>query len=649
MFPKNKILMILLLLLSLSACSAAKEAKEASAITEAAVITTEQAVTTKEPSVLVEATAPVTVVKTDFVLETIGGQDYYVMNGYGYAAKLGVPELGLESTAALFTEADMDSAAKTIDNVGDAIHYLMEMEPFTDSRTVCEIFLQLLEDDYSDYGFITLQGHGFDYCLAYVQDYGIYYPIDVFHVVNGIDSWIMVSENECAPNKDAFILCENLTRSFPNEVIAESWVMESLAIPDAEYNPTKHRYPWELSSVDLGSEKVTELYEAGDHYVAERAITTVKEAIEYIQHMDPKTWFQSPMQGRPAWKTLVYMLADDYEDVGVINLMMRKPEHKEGFYDQSAYFGNYRLCYVQKDGVYYPIDIEAILRGWTSWTLLPGNNCYSSHDLNDLCEKLAATFVPNPGDPPMTYWEITSYMFHNGTKLIPVNEYVIPEGLGKPLLSDEDIETLVKEEDYETIAKEITTLADALHFYNKLRLVRPRYIHSNAQGSIEYFQSAWQVMKDKTAFGPTACSLTHYLLKEDYDEVGYVMVGSTTNASQMMYIYEDGFYYLLYAGIYPVDPREDLWIEWPDVIGCAEDFQAIADSLVAHAWFQDPNLSEQVKSVYLIRSEGDFVYGMKKDGTFCFPEGTEVTCYYGPGFTYEEATLDWQSQTRMDN
>lgn len=649
MFRKSPILLLLMMFLfSLSACSTVEGTAEASAIIETTVMPTEQTATPTELSVPMEETVPIPVVKTEFVLETIDGQDYYAMNGYRYSAKLGAPELGLEATAVLLAETDIE-AAKTINNPGDAIHYLMEMEPFTNSRTACETFVQLLEDDYSDYGFITLQGNSSNYCLAYVQYYGIYYPIDVFNVVNGKDSWIMVSENECAPNKDAFILCENLTNSFPNEVVAESWIMESLTIPDAEYNPTKHLYPWELSSEDLGSEKVAELYEAGNHYAAERAITTLKEAIEYIQHMDPKTWFQSPMQGRPAWKTLVYMLADDYEDVGVINLMMRKPEHKEGFYDQSAYFGNYRLCYVQKDGVYYPIDIEAILRGWTSWTLLPGNACYSSHDLNDLCEKLAATFVPNPGDPLMTYWEITSYMYHNGTKMIPVNEYVIPEGLGKPLLSDEEIEALIQEEDYERIAKEITTLADALHFYNKLRLVRPRYINSNAQGSLEYFQSAWQVMKDKTAFGPTACSLTHYLLKEDYDEVGYVMVGATTTAAQMMYIYEDGLYYLLYAGIYPVDPREDLWIEWPDVIGCAEDFQTIADSLVAHAWFQDPDMSEQVKSVYLIHSEGDFVYGMMKDGTFRFPEGSEVTRYYGPDFTYEEATLDWQSQTRLDN
>lgn len=408
-------------------------------------------------------------------------------------------------------------------------------------------------------------------------------------------------------------------------------------------------YPAMLGTPALAQEDIAMLREAGNQYAAEREITTLADAIEYIKQMDPATWFQSPMQGPPAWKVLMYMLADDYEDVGIINLMMRKPEHREGFYDESAYFGNYRLCYVQQDGIYYPIDIHAILNGWTSWVLLPENGCDSSHDLDTLCEKLAATFVPNPGDPPMTYWEITSYMYHNGTKLIPVNEFVIPEALGKPVLSDEEIEALVQETDYEKIAEEITTLGDALHFYNKLRLVQPKYKKSNPHQGLEYFQSAWQVLKDKTAFGPTACSLTRYLLKEDYAEIGYVLTHATRNSSQMMYIYEDGLYYLLYAATYPTDPREDLWIEWPDVIGCAEDFQTIADSLVAHAWFQSPGYSEQVKAVYQIRCEGDFVFGYTEDGTYRFPEGSEVIRYYGPDFSYTEATLDWQSQTRIDN
>lgn len=166
--------------------------------------------------------------------------------------------------------------------------------------------------------------------------------------------------------------------------------------------------------------------------------------------------------------------------------------------------------------------------------------------------------------------------------------------------------------------------------------------------SVAYFPSAWQVLKDKTSEGFGVCSLTRYLLKEDYDEIGYVFAYAATASTPLMYIYEDGLYYLIAAGCYPVDPREDLWIEWPGVIGCAEDFQTIADSCLEHMWFMSPSICEQVKNIYLIRSEGDFVFGLAPDRTVRFPIGTEVTAYNAPEPIYAEATLDWQSQTRID-
>jgi hypothetical protein len=262
---------------------------------------------------------------------------------------------------------------------------------------------------------------------------------------------------------------------------------------------------------------------------------------------------------------------------------------------------------------------------------------------------MGATFPHHADGSKQLYWEITSYMYHQGTKMIPVSEFVIPEGLGHPVLSDEEIEALVQETDYEKIAEKITTLGDALHFYDKLRLVQSKYPKSFGHSGLEYFSSAWQALKDKTADATTTCSLTHYLLNGDYDDVGYVLTHATTVGSSMMYIYEDGLYYLLYASVYSTEPREDLWMEWPGVIGCAADFQTIADSLVEHAWALAPGLSERTKSVHLIRSDGDFVFCRPHDKIFRFPTGTEVITYYGTEPLYEDATKDWQSQTRIDN
>lgn len=616
---------------------------------EAVLLEAEETIAQTEQETVPEETAPTPIEKTDFVLESVDGQDQYTMGSFSYPAHLGAPKLGMEGVTALHQEGDLKKTAGSINNVADAIHYLMDMEPFTDSGAACNLFVQLLEDNFKDLGTINLRGKNFVYTVAYVRKDNVYYPIDIYNLANGWASWTMLPENGCISSENAYNLCENIAASFPGQTVIESWVMDGYNWRANPENLTKYPFPWELAGSVLSDEEITALYEAGNQYAANRAITTVEDAITYLLMMDPKTRDPHPMKGRPAWKTFLYLIADDYEDVGLINLMKRKPEHREGFYDESAYFGGYYICYVKKDGVYYPVDYLNILDNWTSWTLLPENDCYSSDNLDDLCERMGATFPHHADHSKLYYWEITSYMYHQGIKMIPVSEFLIPEGLGHPVLSDEEIEDLTQETDYAFIAEKITTLGDALHFYDKLRLVKPTYRNSNGYQGFEYFQSAWQVLKDKTAYGMSAASLTRYLLKEDYDEIGYVFAETANMSTPMMYIYEDGLYYLLLPDAYTTEPREDLWIEWPGVIGCAEDFQIIADSIVEHCWFMSPAHCEQVKSLYRFRAEGDYILGMEKNGTRCFPVGTDVTAYYAPDPVFAETTLDWQSQTRIDN
>lgn len=645
---KSVFLILLSLIMLLSACGtpAPVESTEAP---EPTVVETEPTTVPTEVETIPEETEPEPMEITDFVLETVDGEDFYTMNGFSYPVHLGAPKLGMEGVAALYQEGDLKKAANSINNVADAIHYLMDMEPFTDSGTACNLFIQLLEDNFKDLGTINLRGKDFVYTVAYIRKDNVYYPIDIYNLANGWVSWMMLPDNGCISSENTYNLCENIAASFSGQTVIESWVMDGHNWRANPENLTKYPFPWELAGSVLDKEEITALYEAGNQYAANRTITTVEDAITYLLMMDPKTRDPHPMKGRPAWKTFLYLIADDYEDVGLINLMKRKPEHREGFYDESAYFGNYFICYVKQDGVYYPVDYFNILDNWTSWTLLPDSDCYSSKDLDDLCKRMGASFPHHADGSKQEYWETTSYMYHQGTKMIPVSEFLIPEGLGYPVLSDEEIEALVKETDYEIIAEKITTLGDALHFYDKLRLVQPTYRNSNGHQGFEYFQSAWQVLKDKTAYGMSAASLTRYLLKEDYDEIGYVFAQTTNMSTPMMYIYEDGLYYLLCPDTYTTEPREDLWIEWPGVIGCAEDFQIIADSIVEHCWFMSPAHCEQVKSLYRFRAEGDYILGMVRDGSRCFPVGTDVTAYYAPEPVFAETTLDWQSQTRIDN
>ena len=62
-----------------------------------------------------------------------------------------------------------------------------------------------------------------------------------------------------------------------------------------------------------------------------------------------------------------------------------------------------------------------------------------------------------------------------------------------------------------------------------------------------------------------------------------------------------------------------------------------------------PGFCEQVKSLYRFRADGDYILGMVRDGSRCFPVGTDVTAYYAPEPVFAETTLDWKSQTRIDH
>ena len=65
----------------------------------------------------------------------------------------------------------------------------------------------------------------------------------------------------------------------------------------------------------------------------------------------------------------------------------------------------------------------------------------------------------------------------------------------------------------------------------------------------------------------------HYLLEDDYEEVGYVCIRSPGDGHIMSYIYHDGLYYLIDSAQYGIRNPAD-WLEsFPAVLGCSDDFR----------------------------------------------------------------------------
>lgn len=233
----------------------------------------------------------------------------------------------------------------------------------------------------------------------------------------------------------------------------------------------------------------------------------------------------------------------------------------------------------------------------------------------------------------------------HGAEVFFCNDTAFPVGLGYPQLSDEEIDALITETDYAKIAETINTLPDAVNFCKR----RGFDLHSGAvsasYGGLHHSESAWQVLEQGSCLWRGIDCLFHYLLEGDYEDVGYVWISNGQDNDSSLYIYEDGYYYFLYPREYLYKPQYNGWLSHmpEDFIAYAEDFQLIADNIKNH-WFGENN--KPVNEVYLIRSEGDFVVGSAYP-YLAFPEGTEVTEYYGKGFVYLPSVLDWQSQTRM--
>ena len=223
----------------------------------------------------------------------------------------------------------------------------------------------------------------------------------------------------------------------------------------------------------------------------------------------------------------------------------------------------------------------------------------------------------------------------------------IPVGLGLPVLSDDEIDALIAEADYAATAQAITTVADAVNYIRRAEIVFNYSAKSVITDQLVYMESAWQVLKGNNGQCWTMSNLLHYLLKNDYEEVGYVHVRTPGDGHVMMYIHHNGYYYLVNSVDYCVDMWRSSWFEtYPsELIVCADDFQAIAESLTEYMQLGDEKL---VNLVHLVKSPGDFVMGVDYDQVAVYPVGTEVISYYGPDFVYKEVSFDWQSQTRTD-
>ena len=378
-------------------------------------------------------------------------------------------------------------------------------------------------------------------------------------------------------------------------------------------------YPAEFGAPVLGKDKISELYATGDIQEAADQITRIGDAILYLLRVERS---EQPREAGLLFSTLI---SGDYDAVGLIEF-----KYSDNYYC---------IVYVKYHNTFYGFDAFSPTEDWIYQT----QASFSNPDVNLLAQNLHEVF-PFKGTELLSIDVSADRSKPHGAKVFSYIGTTFPEGLGRPMLSDAEIDALIAEQDFAKTAETITTLADAVNYYRRAGFVFHKNADMNSDGRFNYVQSAWQELKDKQGQCVTMSNVNHYLLLGDYDEIGYVEVSTPGDGHVMTYIKQDGYYYLINSVDYVHDQRIGWLDSYPEVLGCADDFQKIADSLVSNMRLGDRKL---VDRVHLIHSPGDFVFGRQgvKD---LYPEECQVIEYYGYGVAYGKTTMDWISQTRID-
>ncbi len=228
---------------------------------------------------------------------------------------------------------------------------------------------------------------------------------------------------------------------------------------------------------------------------------------------------------------------------------------------------------------------------------------------------------------------------------VPAVQYAgttVPKGLGLPELTDEEIDALLAENDPRKVKESISTLADFINYCYRGKFVfgDGLIFISTDYNLILTTSSGYQTLDRRIGQCASMSSCLHYVLADDYEEVGYVYI----NGHIMAYIFCDGLYYLInpVEYVYTNGRWPNRWLEYlPDteVIYCSSDFQDIADSIYGK------EIGERITYVYTCVSPGDVV---DPGPVETFPLGTTAVCWYGSPVNYCLFTeYDWVSQENV--
>ena len=345
---------------------------------------------------------------------------------------------------------------------------------------------------------------------------------------------------------------------------------------------------------------------------------------------------------------LTSLLNDNYPEVGIIHVFKEGVNHD--FY-----------AYVKIDGDYHAMDPFFVESLWTNMQSTDLDElaimCIEKSQVNGPMDQYELIRITGPmGEEEAPNGELLTISERLGEEVVDYCGTQIPVGLGLPKMTEAEIDRLIAGGDYTSVAETITTLADAVCYVKRAGFVFPQEeVHQ--YGELHY-PDIGNLHYNNDPLGYTAsgleslylvegqCSsmstLFHYLLQDNYPEIGYLHLRYTDkDGHAMIYIKgNDGRYYLVNPVQYAVgnQPARD-WVDfYTSEKGCADTLEGLMTSLA-----QSSNPGK-----WGVRTE--HLYSFVYDGVYCngietefddpnlymsFPEGADVICWCGnPDFIF---------------
>jgi len=290
---------------------------------------------------------------------------------------------------------DVVSAADRISSIEEAGAYLQSVEEFDQPFDACRLFADLVADDYDEVGLIHLHRWDNYYCLAYVREGEIFYPVDPFILARGGDGWFADPKYNCASSADLTALCDTLRETFPyngENNPMDSWETEILsggALPEEPVvsvpavtpkpTPAAPSTPEETLLADLTTPQYTR--EQIDQWVAEgltleqwaEKITVPADVVQLLnainyrekEYNDNVTFHDDALdvEWGSAWNAQTvfnYRSGNCTGTSNIVNALLSGDFDQQGYVESNGANGGHIFNYFVADGIYVFCDFVGI-------------------------------------------------------------------------------------------------------------------------------------------------------------------------------------------------------------------------------------------------------------------------------------------------